>query len=146
MELRLVAHCLLNPCSRVRGLEAPGPRPEGPLIQIPCPEALYLGLDRWAVTRNQLDLPEYRRFCRRILEHCLDMAEMHSRQGFPIVIVGVAKSPSCGVCSTTEGYRGGLVREQEHRHVPGRGVFMEELERELSRRGVPAEWQEAGDV
>jgi len=34
------------------------------LIQIPCPEALYLGLNRWAVTRNQLDMPEYLWFCR----------------------------------------------------------------------------------
>jgi hypothetical protein len=36
----VAAHCLLNPLTRVRGL-APLPfRPEGPTVQLPCPEAL----------------------------------------------------------------------------------------------------------
>ena len=72
----MVAHCLLNPHTRVKGLEPLDFRPEPPLIQLPCPEALYLGLDRWAVTRNQLEVPEFRRFCRSLIVHYADMIEM----------------------------------------------------------------------
>jgi predicted secreted protein len=50
-EVWVLAHCLLNPFTRVKGLEPISFHCEGPSVQLPCPEALYLGLDRWAVTR-----------------------------------------------------------------------------------------------
>lgn len=143
-EITVAAHCLLNPFTRVKGLEPVAFRPEGPVVQLPCPEALYLGLDRWAVTKNQLDVPEFRRFCRSLITSVADLLEMLARQGARIRIVGVAGSPSCGVTTTSSGYAGGRVRECEHEHVSGRGVFMEELLAELERRGVPLVCEEAG--
>ncbi len=143
-EITVAAHCLLNPLTRVKGL-APVPfRPEGPTIQLPCPEALYLGLDRWAATKNQLDVPGFRRFCRSLIEQYVDLLEMLARQGASLRIVGVASSPSCGVITTSSGYTGGRVRECEHVHVSGRGVFMEELLAELERRGVAFAADEIG--
>jgi predicted secreted protein len=142
MELQAVAHCLLNPHTRVKGLEGPKFKAEGPLIQLPCPEALYLGLDRWAVTRNQLDVPEFRRFCRSLIVHYADLIGMMASQGASINIVGVATSPSCGIFTTSTGYQGGRVQASPHRHVPGRGVFMEELIGELERRGISFKCQE----
>ena len=128
----------------MRGL-APLPfRPEGPTVQLPCPEALYLGLERWAVTRNQLDVPQFRRFCRALIEDYVDLLQMLAREGASLRIVGVAGSPSCGVATTSSGYTGGRVRECEHAHVSGRGVFMEELLAELERRGVPFQVEEVG--
>jgi predicted secreted protein len=145
-EIRVVAHCLLNPSTRVKGLKAPEfhlhPEAEGPLIQLPCPEALYMGLDRWAVTRNQMDVPEFRRFCRSLITHYVDLLEMLARQGARIRILGVAGSPSCGVSTTTKGYQGGKVKDARHEHVSGTGVFMEELFAELKRREVPFECEE----
>ncbi|MGV8175722.1 MAG: hypothetical protein ACP5OU_08490 [Methanothrix sp.] len=139
----VTAHCLLNPLTRVRGL-APLPfRPEGPTVQLPCPEALYLGLERWAVTRNQLDVPQFRRFCRGLIMPYADLMEMLAKGGVRLRIVGLSGSPSCGVATTSRGYSGGRVREQAHEHVAGRGVFMEELLAELERRGVDCS---AGDV
>ncbi len=148
-EVCVVAHCLLNPSTRVKGLKPMEFRlsPEGqgsmiqgsmipPIIQLPCPEALYMGLDRWAVTRNQLDVPEFRRFCRSLIIHYADLMEMLAREGAGIKIMGIAGSPSCGVCTTCSGYTGGRVRECEHAHEPGPGVFMEELLAELERRGI----------
>jgi predicted secreted protein len=114
------------------------------VIQLPCPEALYLGLDRWAVTRNQLDMPEFRRFCRSMIIHFADLLEMLAKKGASISIVGIAGSPSCGIITTSSGYSGGRVREAQHEHVPGRGVFMEELLAELERRGVGFDCEEAG--
>lgn len=141
-EVAVVAHCLLNPTTRVKGLRPLSFRAAGPTIQLPCPEALYLGLERWAVTRNQLDVPEHRRFCRSLINHYADLLEMMAREGMQIRIVGVAGSPSCGVETTSSGYRGGRVQACEHEHLPGRGIFMEELMAELERRGVTFDCRE----
>ncbi len=144
LEIRVVAHCLLNPSTRVKGLKPVKfhPEAEGPLIQLPCPEALYMGLDRWTVTRNQMDVPEFRRFCRSLITHYADLLEMLARQEAKIRIVGLAGSPSCGVRTTSAGYEGGRVRQCEHAHVSGMGVFMEELLAELERRGIGCSCEE----
>lgn len=145
-EITVAAHCLLNPFTRVKGLEPVAFRPEGPVVQLPCPEALYLGLDRWAVTKNQLDVPEFRRFCRSLITSVADLLEMLARGGARLQIVGVAGSPSCGITTTSSGYAGGRVRECGHEHVCGRGFFMEELLAELERRQVPFVCEEAGEI
>ena len=137
-EITVAAHCLLNPLTRVRGL-APVPfQPEGPTVQLPCPETLYLGLERWAVTKNQLDVPQFRRFCRTLIEPYADLLQMLAHEGASLRIVGVAGSPSCGVETTSSGYTGGLPTRPgpASARVAGRGVFMEELLVELERRGV----------
>jgi len=143
-EITVAAHCLLNPLTRVKGLVPLPFQPEGPTVQLPCPEALYLGLERWAVTRNQLDVPQFRRFCRTLIEGYADLLEMLAHQGARLCIVGVAGSPSCGVVTTSSGYTGGLPGAAEHVRVAGRGVFMEELLAELERRGVAARVEEVG--
>jgi predicted secreted protein len=144
--INVVAHCILNPATRVKGLKTAEFQPHtgNLLVQLPCPEALYMGLDRWAVTKNQLDVPEFRRFCQSLIIHYADLLEMLAKKGYRIKIVGVAGSPSCGVCTTSSGYTGGRVRECEHAHVAGRGIFMEELLAELERRGVKATAEEIG--
>lgn len=142
-EITVVAHCVLNPCTRVKGLKPLHFEPSEPMIQLPCPEAIYLGLDRWAVTRDQLDVPEFRRFCRRLLEHYADLMEMFAKKGYSIRIIGAGGSPSCGINTTTIGYFGGRIRVMEHEHVPGMGVFMEVLTVELRKRGVSFEAEEA---
>ncbi|NPV63437.1 MAG: hypothetical protein HPY61_12575 [Methanotrichaceae archaeon] len=144
MEVEVLAHCLLNPYTRVKGLAHLCYSPAGAAIQLPCPEALYLGLSRWAVTRNQLDLPGFRRFCRKLIEPYADLLAMLAAEGKRIRIVGVAGSPSCGIDTTSAGYDGGRVRECEHRHICGRGIFMEELTAELERRGVEFTCREVG--
>ena len=146
MELLVVAHCILNPATRVLGLAPPSYSPKPPLLQLPCPEALYLGLNRWAVTKNQIDVPEFRRFCKEIFMQDADLIEMLAKKGVRITIVGVAKSPSCGIRTTTVGYTGGKVRAQESEHISGMGIFMEEVTEELKRRGVSFESKEAGEI
>jgi predicted secreted protein len=141
-EITVIAHCLLNPCTRVKGLGRMNYVPSGSVIQLPCPEAIYLGLDRWAVTRNQIDVPEFRRFCRRLIEPYADLMEMLASKGYDLRIAGVSKSPSCGINTTTTGYSGGRVRAAEHEHIPGMGVFMEVLTAELRRRGMSFELEE----
>ncbi len=134
--IRVVAHCLLDPETRLLGLQPIDFRPDAPIIQLLCPEAGYLGLERWAVTKNQIDIPSYRRYCREIFAHHADLIEEFAKKGYEIEVVGVEGSPSCGISSTTSGYTGGRIRHQEHRHVPGMGIFVEEVTEELKRRGV----------
>ncbi len=134
--IQVVAHCLLDPLTRLPGLRPIAFSPELPIIQLLCPEAGCLGLDRWAVTKNQIDIPSYRRYCREIFLHHADLIEQFSKKGYEIEVVGVEGSPSCGINSTTLGYTGGKIRHQDHDHVSGMGVFMEEVAGELARRGV----------
>ena len=143
-EVTVMAHCLLNPLTRVKGLEPLEFSPAGPTMQLPCPEALYLGTERWAVTRNQLDVPQFRQFCRSLIVHYADLLEMLAKEGVRVRVVGVAGSPSCGVQTTSFGYAGGRVHEAEHEHVPGRGIFMEELIGEMERRGIIFDREEIG--
>jgi len=142
-KIQVVAHCLLDPETRLPGLLPVSFSPEPPLIQLLCPEGGYLGLDRWAVTKNQIDIPTYRRYCREIFSHHADLIEQFSKKGCEIEVVGVADSPSCGVNSTTLGYTGGKIRHQDHDHILGMGVFMEEVALELQKRGISFRLAEA---
>ena len=135
-KIQVVAHCLLDPETRLAGLRPVAFAAEPPIIQLLCPEAGCLGLDRWAVTKNQIDIPSYRRYCREIFSHHADLIEQFAKKGYEIEVVGVEGSPSCGIKSTTLGYTGGKIRPQDHEHVPGMGVFMEEVTGELKRRDV----------
>lgn len=137
--VEVVAHCLLNPLTRVKDLRPVAYRIKGPMIQLPCPEALYSGLDRWAVTKNQLDVPEFRRFCRSLVTHYADEIEGLASKGCRIRVVGLEGSPSCGAVTTSAGYSGGKIQPQAHQHVKGAGVFFEELFDELRLRGVDFE-------
>ncbi len=55
--IRVVAHCLLDPETRLAGLGPVAFNPVPPLIQLLCPEAGCLGLDRWAVTKTRSTSP-----------------------------------------------------------------------------------------
>jgi len=143
-KIQVVAHCLIDPETRLAGLRPVAFAAEPPIIQLLCPEAGCLGLDRWAVTKNQIDIPSYRRYCREIFGHHADLIEQFAKKEREIEIVGVEGSPSCGISSTTSGYTGGKIRHQDHEHVPGMGVFMEEVAKELERRGIPFRLREAG--
>jgi predicted secreted protein len=89
-------------------------------------------------------VPQFRRFCRALIEDYADLLEMLAHEGARLRILGVAGSPSCGVITTSSGYTGGLPGVAEHARVSGRGVFMEELLAELERRGVPFRAEEVG--
>ena len=67
-EVLVLGHCLLNPLARVKGVRPASPvDPKGAnVIQLPCPESMYLGMRRREITKDQLDHPSYRRFCREI--------------------------------------------------------------------------------
>ncbi len=145
-EVLVLGHCLLNPLARVKGVKPAQPVDTrgANIIQLPCPEAIFFGMKRREITKDQLDHPAYRRFCREIFTHFADLLEDLAASGVKIKIFGVPKSPSCGVEITSVGGEPGKVKEFHHRHVPGPGVFMEEIIKELERRGIKFEIEDAG--
>lgn len=86
------------------------------LLQLPCPEFTFLGLDRPPMTYEQYNTLEYRKHCREILKPVLFQAEDYLKNGYEIAgILGIQSSPSCD---------------------PVRGVFMEELTEMFAEKGI----------
>jgi len=145
-EILVLGHCLLNPLARVKGVKPAQPIDTRGvnIVQLPCPEAMFFGMRRREITKDQLDHPAYRRFCREIFTHFADLLEDLAANGVNIKILGVPKSPSCSVEITSVGGEPGKVKEFHHRHAPGPGVFMEEIIKELKKREVKFEIEDAG--
>ena len=143
MELVVVAHCLLNPGVRVKGLAGKKLDIKENVIQLPCPESIYFGKLRWEVTKEQLEIPMYRRFCRELFQPIADILEQNKDSD--ITFIGVSKSPSCAAKITTVGYKGGMIKKAhaKHEHIDGMGVFFEEIEKELEKRGIRVRYQDA---
>ena len=144
-----VAHCLLNQNSKtIGGARCPGIY--SPLVdvlrdrgwrieQMPCPELAFAGLNRFWAVREQYDTSAFRRHCRRIASSVAGAIEMHVKEGRDVVLVGIEGSPSMGVCVTSsDPKRAGLPEwpEGSDELVPGEGIFMEELHREMTARGI----------
>lgn len=146
----LVAHCFLNQNSISDGTaDYPGAINEVMkrllemnigIIQMPCPELLCLGLDRGDIhgaeqpvvmentrIRAALGQPVAQETIRVLVRQLVYQIEEYRRNGFTILgIIGVNRSPSCGVNTTSS----------DNREVPGEGVFIQELRNALERRGI----------
>ena len=86
------------------------------LLQLPCPEFTFLGLNRPPMTYEQYNTPEYRKHCREILKPVLFQTEDYLKNGYEIAgILGIQSSPSCD---------------------PTRGIFMEELTAMFAEKGI----------
>ncbi len=152
----VLAHCLLNVNAKVGGIA----RYTGvfePLIlslirngfgiiQLPCPELGYFGVRRWGLVTEQMDIPAYRRHCRIILRPIIDQILDYHHNGYIIAgVIGVDKSPSCGVHVTCRSslYRGEISSipdvdaiKASVEIVDGQGVFIEEFSRLLLDNGL----------
>jgi predicted secreted protein len=113
------------------------------IVQLPCPEFLCLGLDRGDRNGASRDLLRENSRIRNLMESPENIAKLeiearkiadqlaeYRKHGFDIAgLIGINRSPSCGVETTTTG----------DREVPGKGVLMEILLLELAGRGIDVE-------
>ena len=151
-RINVLAHCFLNPETRVKGIKKPDTKiilkkikndeQIEPIIQLPCPEMIYFGINRRENTKDQFDFPNYRRFCSDLFLPYAEMIEMFEKDGYRILITGVSKSPSCGVLTTSVGGEAGKCDVFENKIEKGRGVFFEEIENELNKRNISFEMNE----
>jgi predicted secreted protein len=149
-KVALIAHCLLNQNAKVcegaryRGVVNPvveALRNRGYLLlQLPCPELAFAGARRWWAVYEQYDTPGYRAHCRRLALGIAPLIEQHLRRGDEVVLIGLDGSPSTGVrfTSSKPDWGGRPNRpDDDWEIVARRGVWIEELETELKRRGLP---------
>lgn len=149
-RVALLANCLLNQNAKVcegahfRGLVSPvveALRSRGyELLQLPCPELAFAGVRRWWAVYEQYDTPAYRAHCRRLAQAIAPLIERHLRRGAEVILIGLDGSPSTGVrfTSSKPDWGGRPNRpEDDWEIVPRPGIWIEELQAELARRGVP---------
>jgi len=149
-KIIVLAHCLLNQNSISDGTaDLSGQFTEViqllmandiGMIQLPCPEFLCLGLDRQdkkgakrylllenTRIRNLLEKRENMEILRKKAKEVANQLEEYHQHGFMIYgIIGVNRSPSCGIETTT-------INGEEK---PGHGVFMELIESALQKEGI----------
>jgi len=114
------------------------------IVQLPCPELHCLGLDRGDVhgaerpviventrIRESMLRPKAIRELRVLVGLLVRQIEEYLRHVFSILgVAGINRSPSCGVDTTSKA----------NQEVAGRGVFMEELHKELENRKINLDW------
>lgn len=148
-KLFILMNCILNMNTRAPGiaihrgsiepLAEKLMEGEYEFLQVPCPEATFVGLKRWWFTKELYDSVPYRLHCRKLARAIAEIAKKYYDNGYKIVIVGLSLSPTSGVFYTQsdpswEGkpFDVGLSPPVAR----GKGVFIEELEKALEEMGV----------
>ncbi|XRO77084.1 CD3072 family TudS-related putative desulfidase [Methanocaldococcus sp. 10A] len=126
-KIAIVSHCILNQNSVVNGLE----RAEGAfndvveillknnyaIIQLPCPEIIYLGYEREGKTKEEYDTKEYRKLCRELLKPIIKYLQEYKKDDFKFILIGIENSPTCDI-------------------FKNRGILMEELLKEIENLNI----------
>lgn len=110
----LVSHCILNPNSKVEGLVENSSilksfsmsilKNDIGIIQLPCVEQDMCGIRRWGQVVEQLDHPNFRYRCRKLLTPIVYQAKDFLNNGYDVIgVVGIDGSPTCGVKFTSSG-------------------------------------------
>lgn len=148
-KIVFVCHCLLNSNSKVKERARYGGiyrqvmevlmKYDVGVVQLPCTEMLYFGENRYWGGKNVFDSAGYRRFCRKQASVIADYIENYYLVGYQcLAILGCDGSPTCGVNFTNHyANGGGRPKPIERELVEGKGVFIEELEKEILERKVP---------
>ncbi len=153
-KLLILAHCILNPYSRIHGGQANESlaqemvelaiKHKVGLIQLPCPEITLLGAKRWAQSYEQYDTPAFHKHCENILESLIDqLTDQAADDKTIIAAIGICGSPSCGVFETSSAEYSGLVPGMKgakelppSTKVPRQGHFIQALQRALRHHNL----------
>ncbi|TCO69070.1 CD3072 family TudS-related putative desulfidase [Marinisporobacter balticus] len=114
----IFSHCILNqntvvnPLARAKGAYTSIVKKildlDIGIHQLPCPEYLFLGLDRKPMGKEEYDSYEYRKVCRKIACMSIKIIKEYINKGYEIVgMVGINCSPTCSI----RGERGILMEE-----------------------------------
>ena len=145
-----VAHCVLNQNAVSDGTATHGGtvqemvdflnRTRVGIVQMPCPELLCLGLDRGnpkggtspvveenSRIRKALQDTSAINMLKAIVENVVFQITEYQKYGFDIRgIVGINRSPSCGVDTTSA----------HNKEIAGHGLFIDALQKALQARGI----------
>ena len=133
-KVLFVSHCLLNqnamPIGRekytgsVKDLLELFSEAGIGIIQLECPQLEFNnGLNRRPKTKNSTN--GYRDDCKKLSSKVMKKIELYLRNDYKVLgILGVEFSQTCGVHRIQNG----------RRNVPGKGIFIEELETEMQKK------------
>ena len=117
-KLILISHCILNQNAVIEGWErASGAFPVAGLlvesgigiIQLPCPELLFKGMERPSMTYADYNTKEYRQLCSDSLAPYIIQIKNYIKNGYTLQgLIAIHNSPTCSISAQ-------------------RGVLMEEL-------------------
>lgn len=127
-QIIFTAHCVLNQNSVIREWE----RAQGgfndiirvlldyniSIVQLPCPEFTFLGEARPPKTKEEYDIPQYRRICEQLAEKTIEQIKEYITYGYKIIgVLGIEGSPSCDILGK-------------------KGIFMEELTQLMEKENI----------
>lgn len=130
-EIIYISHCILNQNSVIREWE----RAKGAfneiikvildknisIIQLPCPEFIFLGEARPPMTKEEYDTVEYRTICKELAEKVVVQMKEYIINDYKIIgLIGISNSPSCDT-------------------LGNQGVFMEELQKLMKEKDIKLE-------
>ena len=135
-------HCILNQNARIEGcgffagvINKPAQaliKSGAGIIQMPCPELLYAGLDRRGHEcmkngiRESMSTPQGQSACRRMARGIIRQIQEYQKNGFAVLgIIGNDGSPSCGVKLTWS--------HSKDKNIKGQGAFIAALRSELRK-------------
>lgn len=161
-DLLIVSHCILNNAAKVEQDETELAeeyqmrdeliqlilKKDIQMLQLPCPEFIMYGSQRWGHVKNQFQHPFYIEQCKKMLDPVLLQIQeyMQHTEIFRVLgVVSVEGSPNCGYHLTCEGeWKGEIGTDRERicdiqnslRMTEKPGVYMETLEKELHERNI----------
>ncbi len=145
-KIVVLCHCILNCNSKVEGSSDY----EGAMyfnkklidngfgiIQLPCPELMMYGINRWGHSKEQFDNIIYREKCRELLLGYIYQIKMYIDNAYEVkAVITIDGSPSCGynrTCSSKlwygelSGCKNLDEKIENIKLINGTGVFIEEL-------------------
>jgi predicted secreted protein len=131
-----VSHCILNQNARPIG----GEKFSGVVkeildmfadsgigvVQIPCPQLEFNGgLNRKSQSKDYYDNNGFRSKCQKLSTNVIESIDSYIKKNYEVLgILGIEMSSTCGVYQVPNGKRS----------VPGKGIFIEELEKEMEKK------------
>jgi len=110
-KIILLSHCILNANAKVHSLanykgclsELITPLcDEGyGILQLPCPEMLTCGVNRWGMVKEQYETPIYKQQFKNMLLPIINQLIDYKNNGYEIsACIGIDGSPNCGINKT----------------------------------------------
>ena len=149
----VVSHCILNVHSLEDGLaEFPGfeedvlrliMKYKVGVFQLPCPEMMISHISRLPLPKDSYDNPIIREKYNKLARDIANLLKQFVDKGYRILaIIGAEASPTCGI-SIVGRWKDPVKKGRfpdDVEFVPGMGVFMEELRKELDRLSINVKW------
>jgi len=121
-----VPHCVLNPVVNNESRSTKEiiklfTESDVGIVQLPCPEIEYNG----KLIKQISDKKKYREHCKKLSLKVLNDVKKYLEAEYTVLgILGVEFSHTCGVHRVQNG----------RKNTPGKGVFMDELEKEMQKK------------